>query len=126
MGGRSFTDSISVVLKGDNHNEQQEFPHSAASCNTLARLVFNIKLRPCVSDDLVLALAWVGSFWSGSHRFCARRRNDTKAQAAADCRIIRGKSDVSTQCTQENEKQETGWQRRLDSNSWLRFAGSSW
>jgi hypothetical protein len=35
------------------------------------------------------------------------------------------KSDVSTQCTQENKKQKTGWRRRLDSNSRLSFTRNS-
>jgi hypothetical protein len=33
----------------------------------------------------------------------------TPACSVGNCRIIRGKSDVSTECSQENEKQETGW-----------------
>ena len=45
----------------------------------------------------------------------------TPACSIANCRIIRGKSDVSNQCTRENKKQKTDWRRGLDSNSRLRF-----
>ena len=46
----------------------------------------------------------------------------TPACSVGNCHIIRGKSDVSTECSQENEKQQTGWRSGLDSNSEWRFA----
>ena len=122
--GRPLIHDSYHCAKNDNHNEYQEFPHSAASCNTLARLLFNIKLRPCVSDDLVLALAWVGSFWSGSHSFCARRRMIPRRRPL-HCRIIRGKSMFRPNVLRRMKSKRLAG-GGLDSNSWLRFAGSSW
>ena len=60
-----------------------------------------------------------------SYRCCCNKQESICRSSPCIAFRFKSKNVFRHNVPQENQKQKTGWRRRLDSNSWLRFAGRS-